>query len=117
MVPTEHDHSFVENFHRALGLFIKKAPHKEKPQDHQYIYMTPGGDYNVKKKLVTSPIEHLHQWKEMLCVPGLLPMGNIEMHSTSLQEGWFYMTFHKSDCAEYVQSGQKLHDKTLRTLT
>jgi hypothetical protein len=60
MVPIEQDCSLVENFHCALELFIKKALHKEKHWDHQYIYMIPGGNYNVKKKLLTSPIEHLH---------------------------------------------------------
>jgi hypothetical protein len=60
MVPAEHNHSLAENFHRALELFIKKTLHKEKPWDCKYIYMMPGGNYKVKKKLVTSPIEHLH---------------------------------------------------------
>ncbi len=43
-------------------------------------------------------------------------MGDIETPGTSLQVEWLYMTFHKLDCAEYVQSGQKLHSKTLQTL-
>ncbi len=59
MVPTEHNRSLAENFHHAFDLFIKKALHKEKPWDCQYIYMMPGGNYNIKKKLVASPIEHL----------------------------------------------------------
>jgi hypothetical protein len=60
MVPAEHNCSLGENFHCALEFFIKKALHKEKPQDRQYIYIMPGGNYNVKKKLVMSPIEYLH---------------------------------------------------------
>jgi hypothetical protein len=116
MVPTEHDCSLMENFHPVLELFIKKALHEEKPWDHQYIYMMPGSNYNVKKKLVTSPIKHLHQWEEKLRVLGLLPVGDIETPRASLQVEWFYVTFHKSDRVEYMQSGQKLHDKTLQTL-
>ena len=49
-------------------------------------------------------------------IVGLLPVGNIEMPNMQLQVEWFYMTFHKSDCTEYLQSGHKLHDKTLQTL-
>jgi hypothetical protein len=52
----------------------------------------------------------------MLCVLGLLPAGDIETPNVCLQVEWFYKTFHKSDCAEYVRSGQKLHDETLQTL-
>jgi hypothetical protein len=116
MVPTEHNCSFAENFHCALELFIKKVLHEEKPQYCQYIYMMPGSNYNVKKKLATSPIKHPHQWEEMLHVSGLLPAGNIKTPGASLHVEWFYMIFHKSDRAEYVQSGQKLHDETLQTL-
>ncbi len=112
-VPTEQDHSTEENFHCVVELFIIKALHKPKPRDQQYIYMMPGGNYNVQKRIKTSPINHLHQWEEMMCVVGLLPAGNIEMPNTQLQEEWFYMTFHKSDCAEYVQSGRKLRDEKL----
>ncbi len=49
-------------------------------------------------------------------VAGLLPAGNIETPNAQLQVEWFYMTFHKSDCMEYVQSGCKLRDKMLQTL-
>jgi hypothetical protein len=53
MVPNKQDC-------RATELFIKKALHEEQPRDHQYIYMMPSSDCNVKKKIVTSPINHLH---------------------------------------------------------
>ncbi len=49
-------------------------------------------------------------------VPGLLPEGNILMPSEQLQVEWFYMTFHKSDCAEYVQFQCKLSNKMLQTI-
>ncbi len=35
-------------------------------------------------------------------VAGLLPVGDIEILTMQLQVEWFYMTFHKSDCTEYV---------------
>ena len=60
MVPTEHDRSLEENFCRAIELFLKKALHEEKPRDRQYIYLQPGGDYNVRKALSTKPLKHLH---------------------------------------------------------
>jgi hypothetical protein len=52
----------------------------------------------------------------MLRVMGLLPKGNIPMPNKQLQVEWFYMPFHKSDCAEYVQSGCKLSKEMLQTI-
>ncbi len=49
-------------------------------------------------------------------VAGLLPEGNIPTPNKQLQVEWFYMTFHKSDCVEYVQSGRKLSNKMLQTI-
>ncbi len=49
-------------------------------------------------------------------VMGLLSAGNIEMPNAQLQVEWFYMTFHKSDCTEYLQSGRKLRNKMLQSL-
>ncbi len=49
-------------------------------------------------------------------VADLLPKGDIPMPTKQLQVEWFYMTFHKSDCVEYVQSGCKLSDETLQTI-
>ena len=60
MVPTKQDRLRKENFHHAIELFIKKVLREEKPRDHQYIYLAPGGDYNIQKPLVTKPIDHLH---------------------------------------------------------
>jgi len=53
----------------------------------------------------------------MLRVAELLPVADIVTPSAGLQVEWFYMTFHKTDQAEYVRSGRKLRDKTLQTLT
>jgi hypothetical protein len=108
MVPTEHDCSLEENFCRASKLFLKKALHEEKPRDRQYIYFQLGSDYNVWKALATKPLTHLHRWEEMLRVAELLPEGDIEKPSASLSMEWFYMTFHRSDRAEYVRSGREL---------
>ncbi len=60
MVPTKHDRLLEENFRRAIELFLKKALHERKPRDHQYIYLAPGGDYNVRKALATKPLDHLY---------------------------------------------------------
>jgi hypothetical protein len=47
----------------------------------------------------------------------LLPEGNLEKPSANLSVEWFYMTFHRSDRAEYVRSGRKLRKETLKLLT
>ena len=84
MVPAEQDHSRKENFRHAIKLFIKKIFHEEKPRDCQYIYLASGGDYNVQKQFVTMPIDHLHQWEELLRVAELLPAGDINTPSAKL---------------------------------
>jgi hypothetical protein len=53
----------------------------------------------------------------MLCLAELLPEGDIEKPSASLSVEWFsYMTFHRSDQAEYVRSGLKLCEESLKSL-
>jgi hypothetical protein len=52
----------------------------------------------------------------MMCVVGLLPKGNIPMPNEQLQVEWFYMTFQKSDCMEYLRSGRKLSNKMHQTI-
>ncbi len=59
-VPVEQDCSSKANFLHAVEHFITKVLHKKKPRDWQYIYMMPGGDHNVQKKIKTSPLDHLH---------------------------------------------------------
>jgi uncharacterized protein YicC (UPF0701 family) len=59
-VHVEQDCSSEENFCHALELFIIKALHEMKPQDQQYIYMMPGGNNNVRKKIETIPLNHLN---------------------------------------------------------
>ena len=116
MVPSEHDRSLEENFCRAIELFLKKVLHEMKPRDCQYIYLAPGGNYNIRKALATKPLDHLHRWEEMLRVAELLPEGDLEMPAASLSVEWFYMTFHRTDRAEYVHSGRKLREETLKSL-
>jgi hypothetical protein len=38
------------------------------------------------------------------------------MPNAALQVEWFCMTFHRSDCAEYLRSGRKLCNETLASL-
>ena len=46
----------------------------------------------------------------------LLPEGDLEKPATSLSVEWFYMTFHRTDRAEYVRSGRKLCNEMLKLL-
>ncbi len=48
-------------------------------------------------------------------VAGLLPKGNILMPNAQQVE-WFYMTFHKADCTEYMRSGRKLSNEMFWTV-
>jgi hypothetical protein len=52
----------------------------------------------------------------MMRVAGLLPEGNNPMPNKQLQVEGFYITFHKSDRAEYMQSRRKLSNETLQTV-
>ena len=116
MVPSEQDRSLEENFRRAIELFLKKALNEKKPRDCQYIYLAPGDDYNIRKALVTKPLDHLHRWEEMLRVAELLPEDDLKKPATSLSVEWFYVTFHRTDRAEYVHSGRKLCKEMLKLL-
>ncbi len=46
----------------------------------------------------------------------LLPKGNLEKPAASLSVEWFYMTFHRTDRAEYICSSCKLCKETLKLL-
>ncbi len=59
-VPVEQDCSSEANFHHAVEFFITKVLHKKKPWDRQYIYMMPGNNHNIQKKIKMSPLDHLH---------------------------------------------------------
>ncbi len=64
-----------------------------------------------------TPMDHLHCFQEMLRISEKLPAGNIPVSNASLQVEWLYMSYHKSDRAEFVHSGNKLNGETLQTLT
>ena len=61
-------------------------------------------------------MDHLHQFQEMLCILEFLPAGDIPSPNATLQVEWFYMSIHRSDCSEYIQSAQKLIDEMLNLL-
>jgi hypothetical protein len=115
-VSPEHDRSMADGFKRAIELFLKHTLNEPKPRDRQWIYMMPGGDYRVRKELLISPLDHLHRFKEMLRIAQMLPEEDIPTPNAALQVEWFYMTFHRSDRAEYLRSGRKLCDETLASL-
>jgi hypothetical protein len=64
-----------------------------------------------------TPMDHLHRFQEMLRISEKLPAGNIPVPNSALQVEWLYMSYHKSDRAEFVRSGNKLNVETLQTLT
>ncbi len=53
----------------------------------------------------------------MLCVAKLLPAGKMPKQSKKLALQWYYMTYHRTDHAEYVKSGKKLSAETFKSLT
>jgi hypothetical protein len=110
------DCALAENFSRAIDLFLICTLNKKKPRDCQYNYLAPGGDHGVHKGLLTSPLDHLHCFEKMLCMTKLLPKGDLHTPNAALQEQWFNMSFHRSDCTEYVRSEHKLSNETLQTL-
>ena len=116
-VPPEHDRSSASNFNRTIEDFLKRHLKEKKPRDRQYIYMAPGGDYGIHKDLMMSPMNHLHRYQEMLRIAELMPAGDIPTPNEALQVEWFYMTFHKNDRSEYVQSGCQLEDEKIVSLT
>ena len=117
MVLPEHDRSTAANFEWAIDLFLVETLNKSMPQDRQYIYLAPGGDHVFHKELMMTPMDHLHRFQELLRITEKLPAGNIPVPNAALQVEWLYMSFHKSDRAKFVHSGNKLNEETLQTLT
>ena len=113
----EHDRSVAANFGRAIDLFVIKTLNESAPRDRQYIYLAPGGDHVFHKELMMTPMDHLHRFQEMLRISEKLPAGNIPVPNAALQVEWLYMSYHKSDRAEFVRSGNKLNIESLQTLT
>ncbi len=117
VVKPAQDCALAEKFLRGINLFLIRTLNKKKPRDCQYNYLAPGGDHGVHKELLTSPLDHLHRFEEMLRITKLLPEGDIPMPNAALQVQWFYMSFLCSDHAEYVRSGRKLSDEMLQPLS
>ncbi len=86
------------------------------PWDRQYIYLAPGGDHFFHKELMMMPMDHLHCFQELLRITEKLPADNIPELNTALWVEWFYMSFHKSDHAEFVCSGNKVSEEMLQSL-
>jgi hypothetical protein len=116
-VQQEQDRSLANNFVQAIDLFVIKTLNENPPRDHQYVYLAPGGDHVFHKELMMMPMDNLHRFQEMLHISKKLPAGNIPMPNAALQVEWLYMSYHKSDHAEFVRSGNKLNVEMLQTLT
>jgi hypothetical protein len=97
VVKPAQDRALAENFLRAINLFLIRTLNKKKPRDCQYNYLAPGGDHCIHKELLTTPLDHLHCFEEILCIMKLLPEGDIPPPNTALQVEWFYMSFHCLD--------------------
>ncbi len=116
MVPMEQDCSFVINFDQVIDLFLIQMLNKKMPRDCQYIYYAPGGDNVFYKKLMVTPMDHLHCCQELLCISKKLSVGNILVLNKALKVEWLYMSFHKSNHAKFICSGNKLSKEMLQTL-
>jgi hypothetical protein len=113
----ESNRNSKESFERAIELLLQHSTHEKKLRDRQLIYYQPGGDFQVRKDLGTSAIEHRHCFNELLRVAELLPAGDIAMPNKSLTLEWFYMTFHKSERDQFITSGRRLVDETIESVT
>jgi hypothetical protein len=116
-VPSKQDRSSDKNFRRAISLFLQRMLNKKKPRDRQYIYLQPGGDYIFQKAMMTKPIDHLRRFKEMLRSAEALPAGDMPGPNDALKVEWFYMSFHQEDRNWYLESGRRLCDETLATVS
>ena len=102
----ESNRNSKESFQSAIELFLQRSTHDNKPRDRQLIYYQPGGDFQVRKDLGTSAIEHRHRFEELLRVAELLPTGDIAMPNESLTLEWYYLTFHKSERDQFIMTGR-----------
>jgi len=82
-----------ESFQKAIKLFLQRSMYEKKLCDRQLIYYQPGGDFQVRKDLGTSAIEHRHRFDELLRVAELLPAEDITMPNESLTLELFLYDF------------------------
>ena len=115
--PESNNRNSKESFQKAIELFLQRSVHEKKLRDRQLIYYQPGGDFQVRKDLGTSAIDHRHRFDELLRVAELLPAGDIAMPNESLTLEWFYMTFHKSERDQFIMSGRRLAEETIESVT
>jgi hypothetical protein len=106
-----------KSFFEAITCFVCAILDSDTVRDEQYNYMAPGGDHRIAKDLLTPPREHARRYKEMLRITEQLPPGKKQPPSKKLALQWYYMTYHRSDCTEYVKSGKKLSAETIKSLT
>ena len=55
--------------------------------------------------MMTTRLNHLKRFKEMLCSAEALPAGDTPKPNGALQVEWFYMSFHPEDHVRYHKSG------------
>ena len=104
-------------FHQAVRIFVCTILNSEMPRDVQYVYLALGGDHQIRKDLFMAPRNHVRHFKEMLRIAELLPPGKTPPPSKKLTVQWYYMTYHRTNHAEYVKSGKKLSDETIEMLS
>jgi hypothetical protein len=110
------DCALAENITCAIDLFLICTLNNKKTRDHKYNYLVPGVDHGIHKELLTSTLNHLYCFEEMLCITKLLPEGGLLTPNATLQIQWFYISFLCLDCMEYVCSMHKLSNEMLQTL-
>ncbi len=84
-VPATQDCSLEENLHQAIQLFIQQTLNKKKARDRQYIYLQPGRNFVFQKPMMQAPIDHLQQFKEMICMAEALTAGDMQPPNKALQ--------------------------------
>jgi hypothetical protein len=105
-----------KSFFEAITRFICAILDSDTPRDKQYVYMAPGGDHRIAMDLLTPLRKHARHYKEMLRITEQLPPGKEQPPSKKLALQWYYMTYHRSDCTEYVKSRKKLSAETIKSL-
>ncbi len=78
--------------------------------------MQPGGDYVFQKPMMQARIDHLQQFKEIICIAEALPAGDMQPPNKALQLKLINMSFHSEDRAKYIESGQCLSNKMLESV-
>ncbi len=116
LLPESNNRNSKESFQKAIELFLQRSTHEKKLRDRQLIYYQPGGDFQVRKDLGTSVIEHCRRFVELLRVAELLLEGDIAPNESLTLER-FYMTFHKSERDQFITSGRRLVDETIESVT